>query len=125
MSGLAVVALAIVFHHKLPVAVFDDFLLEGNLGVLQVIWCKTRSHRFFQLCDVLRRVLTEAYENVRSDNPRMHWNQATAGRGEVLPHVGCVAQASVEVVRPLMIRTYQHADRRLPSLFQTCATMAT
>ena len=65
---------------------------------------------------------TELY--LRSLNPRMHWNQAPAGRVEILPHVGSVAQTSVEVVRPLMIRTYQHADRRLPSHFQTSATMA-
>jgi len=36
MGGLAVVTLAVILHDELPIAVLDDFLLEGNLGVLQV-----------------------------------------------------------------------------------------
>ena len=120
----AVVALTIVLHRELPVALLDDRLLERHLGVGEVVGAKARLHDARELVDIGRCLVGEADEQEAADRAQVDRPQAVAAPVEVLAHVLGVDQLAGELVGPLVVGADELADRRGPGLEQAGAAVA-
>ena len=70
MGRLAMVALTIVLHRELPIAVLDEVDLGRDLGVAQIMRGKARLDRRRELADVVGRLLGKADEQEAGDGTR-------------------------------------------------------
>ena len=110
MVPRAVIAFAVVFPDELPVAVFNDRALEGDLGVADLVrrqvpfrlrpegleaWCNGR----------------HAHEDVTADAFAVDGLEPKLGLVDRRVHVAGADQSSREIVRPLMIGTYEALHR--------------
>ncbi len=55
VSGAAMVALPVVFHHQLPISALDQVVLIGNFGVAQIVRVEIRRHGCFHRVKPRRR----------------------------------------------------------------------
>lgn len=104
MVGRAVIALAVVLDHELPVRLFNDRGLVGNLGAIGCVRCEIGRDRRLE-AGQRRRLIAQT----DIDQPRHHLDmdrgQMRAGRIEIGRHLPGVDQPSVQLVDPLMVRT--------------------
>jgi hypothetical protein len=123
MRAGTVVALTIVLHRELPVALLNDRLLERHLGVGEVVGRQAWLHDARELVDVGRRLVGEADEQEAADRAQVDRPQTVAAPVEVLAHMLGVDQLARELVGPLVVRADELADRRRAGLEQAGATV--
>ena len=115
MVARAMIALAVVLHHELPVAPLDDGALMRDLQVRHAVRRGEPPGRL-GLGVEGRRVLPETDEHQPARLAAMHRLEPVLGRVEIRPHVARPQQPPVELVGPLMIRTDQLRRRPLRAL---------
>ena len=113
--GRAVIALAVVLPHELPVALLDDGALVRDLRVGQVVRREIAGRLLGKGVEG-RGVVREADVDEAGDLPAVDRLQAVAGEVEVGAHVPRPQQPAVELVRPLVIGA---DDLRVRSLRRT------
>ena len=86
MANIAVVALAIILHHQLPVGVLDQIILHRNLAAFEVIDRNLRRDVGLDPVNWRRRV-GHADEDQPGDILHRHRRQAVIGLVEIRPHV--------------------------------------
>src|SRR5450432_3354649 len=106
MVGRAVIALAIVLPHELPVGLFDDGRFERHLRLMQLMGQKVRFDMPPNGFEVRRRA-AQAKPDIAAYARAVDGLQAVLRLIELAAHVPRGNQPSVERVRPLMIRTYE------------------
>ena len=99
----AVVALAVVFQHELPVAFLDDATLERELGIGHVERGEIGRHHLAEFCEI-RRLVGDGNEDVAAGALGVRLLQAVFALLEIfLTHRLGADKAAVRVVAPLMI----------------------
>ena len=113
MVGGAVVALARVLHHELPVGLLDQRRLKGDFPQMQLV---RRQHRLELVVEVVERGrrLRQAHVDGAGDGAQRHRAQVVLGRVEVGRHAGRVDQLALQVVGPLMVRAHEAGALRQP-----------
>ena len=107
---VAVVALPVVLHGELPVAVLDQVGLRGDLGAGQLVRGDVRRHHPRDVLDVDGRLGGQADEQQPGDLA-----QVDRAQPEPLPlgggrQLGCVQQAAVGAVGPVVVAAHDVAD---------------
>jgi len=72
MIGIAVVALAIVFHRELPVAGLDQFALIGDLGVAHPMRRDVGRHALGHFIEILGRIFGKTDEQQAFEGFQVH-----------------------------------------------------
>ena len=112
---IAVVALAVVLQHQLPVGLLQHGALHRDLGVLHVVGLHVMGQTGEELVD-RRRVVRQGDEDEAAGGLAVHRLEAVRLHVEVGAHLGAgEQQVALEVVSPLMIGTDQ--IRHLTSVF--------
>ncbi|MCY1303048.1 hypothetical protein D9M70_527370 [compost metagenome] len=113
MRTVAVVALAVVFQHQLPVGLLAQGGLHRDLGVLHVVRLHVVLERTQEVVDG-RRVLGQRDEDVAAGGLHVHRLQAVVLHVEVVAHLGAgEQQAAVQLVGPLVVGADQLGDLAL------------
>ena len=103
VGAVAVVALAVVLDHQLPVGGFADGGLHRHLGVLHVVRLHVVLERRQEVVDG-RRVLRQADEDVAAGGLHLDRLQAVLLHVEVGAHLGAgEQQAAIQLVGPLVV----------------------
>ena len=108
--AVAVVALTVVLHDELPVALLDDVDLVRDLRPPQLVGSQVRLDARRHVVEVGRGLVGEADEHEAADVAhvdRLEPEAAAVERGRLV--LG-VQQASVDVVGPVVVRAHQVAD---------------
>ena len=92
----AVVALAVVLHHELPVAVLDDASGCARPSAVHVVRREERRRGSGERLEV-GGVVGEADEDVAADGPAVHRLQPELGRIEVVGEIPTAGKGPVEV----------------------------
>src|SRR5689334_24164187 len=103
MGSGAVVALAIILYHQLPVSVLDDLRFVSNLRMGDVILSEARRHGLIKVQNVFWRLVAQTNEDMGTDDSSMNRDQAFAFMIKALAHVCRMFQASIKIVAPLMV----------------------
>ena len=111
MAAFAVVALAVVLHHQLPVALLDQVDLRGDLGPVQLVGREVGATPSATPVEVRRRLVGEADEDQSGDDADVHPLQAEALLVEAGRLVAGVQQRAVGGVGPLVVAAHDVADR--------------
>ncbi|MCY1497235.1 hypothetical protein D9M68_311950 [compost metagenome] len=112
MAAVAVVALAVVLEHQLPVAPLHQIGLEGHLAVFQVVRSDEGGNGIAEPREV-RCLVRHADVDVAVHHLAMGRLETVVGRIEIRPHVAGEQQFSVQVERPLVIGADQSGDLAL------------
>ena len=103
MVGRAVIALPVVLHRELPIALLDDVQLVCDLGVPDIIGRKSPSHDFLQPLDIFRRIVGKTDIDQAADRLEVDGLQAPATLVEVLPHMRGITELTRKLVGPLVV----------------------
>ena len=122
--GRTVIALAVVLHGQLPVAVLDNVFLEGDLGVGDVMRRDVVLDRGAHVVKTRGRGFRQAYEQQSGQALDVHRLEAEAAALEVVTHVLVVHQFAAQVVGPLVIGAHQVGDHAAPLRPQPRASMS-
>ncbi len=106
----AVVALAVVLHRQLPVAVLDDVDLLRDARVAQIVRREIGLHLGRHVVDIGGRIVGEADEEKPGDGAQRDRMQTAAARVEAFAHVIGEQQAAIERVGPGVIAADEIAD---------------
>ena len=98
----AVIALAVVLPDQLPIGLFDDGRLEGNLGLMQFMRQKVRLDVFANRLEI-RRLGGETNPDITADTRAVDRPQTMLRFVEFAAHVARRDQAAVERIGPLMV----------------------
>ena len=124
MRAVAVVALTVVLHDELPVALFDEVDLVGDLRVLQVVVGEVRLDDADDFLEVRRRLLGGADEDEPADGAdveRLEPELSAVERRRLGVGEG---EAAVGAVGPLVVGADQVADGPARLLQQARAAVA-
>ena len=102
MAGIAVIALAIVFHHQLPVRRFDQIVLHRDLEAVELVDADLLGNVRLYAVD-RRRIVGKAEEDQAGDVLDRDRAQAVGRLVEFLGHVARGEQLAVERESPLVI----------------------
>ncbi|MNZ62646.1 hypothetical protein D3C78_807740 [compost metagenome] len=120
----AVVALAVVFQHQLPVGLFHQGGLHRHLGVLHVVGFHVVGQGGEEVIDGWR-VLGQADEDVATGGLHVHRLEPVLLHVEVGAHLGTgEQQAPVQLVGPLVVMADQLGDLALVAGAQAGTAMA-
>ncbi|MNM57322.1 hypothetical protein D3C81_685200 [compost metagenome] len=109
MGAVAVVALAVVFEHQLPVALLDQVGLEGDLAVFQGVRGDEGADRRAEAAEV-RRLLRHAHVDVGVNDLHMHRFEVVLRLVEIRTHVAGIDQVAIQLECPLVVRAHQLGD---------------
>ena len=125
VGAVAVLALAVVLHHQLPVALLGQIDLVGDLGLAQLVRRQVRLDEAGHLVEVGRRVLVEADEDQSGDVANMDGPEAETrpveggrlGLGEDQAAVGPIGPLVVgaDDVPDLAARVLEQARAAVPA----------
>ena len=106
VAGRAVIAFALVFDNQLPVCIEVVGFAIGEPGLFEAV-------RLDQPAQIirrreLRRRLREADEDEPGDIANLSLLQTEGVFREIIRHPGIAQQATIKIIRPSMIGTYQH-----------------
>ena len=119
MADIAVIALAVVFHHELPVGRLDQIILHCDLELAHVVEADLRLDIGLHAVD-RRRVIGQAQEDQPADVLQRNGAQAVVRLVEFLRHVACGQQLAIEGKGPLVVGTGD--PRRFASAFTQLRT---
>ena len=117
------IALAIVLHRELPVALHHDIDLLGDLGVGEIMRCQIGLDRRPHIIDVLGRILSEAEEEDARDVSQMRGLEAEAVAFDFRRHMFGEAERAFEVIGPVVILADDFRDRTLFDIHDPRAAM--
>ena len=124
MVGRAVIALAVILHRDLPVAVLDQVNGLDDLGVGQVVGGQIRRHLGGEVCDVAWRIVREADEQKPRHGADVDRLEALAALVEFLAHVVGEDQVPVQIVGPGVVAADEIADDGSGLIHQPGAAVA-
>ena len=124
VAGLAVIALAIVLHHELPVRVLDEVALGCHLGSGDVVAGDIGLDHGGDLVDVLRRCGAEADEDETADHAHLDRAQGEAGHIESGGLDSCGDELPAGGVGPLVVAADDVAHRARQVVEQPGAPVA-
>ena len=110
MVRCAVIALAVIFHRELPIAVLNQIHLPRHLRIAQPMRKQIALHLRRHRLDVLRRIGRQAHEDQPRDGSQRYRPQSAARRIEPIPHVIGKQQRAIQPIRPAMVTANQVAD---------------
>ena len=121
---VAVVALAVVLDHQLPVGLLAHGALHRDLGVLHVVRLHVVSQGREELVDG-RRIVRQADEDEAAGGLAVHRLEVVVGQLEAFTHLGAgEQQAAVQLVGPLVVGAHQFGDLALVADAQARTAMA-
>ena len=123
VGGVAVLALPVVLHHQLPVALLGQVDLVGDLGVAQLVRGQVGLDEAGHLVEVGRRVLVQADEDQAGDVPDVDGLEAETGAVEGGRLGLGEDQVAVGPVGPLVVGADDVADRAARLLEQPRAAV--
>ncbi|MDT4878004.1 hypothetical protein FQZ97_1135680 [compost metagenome] len=112
------VALPVVLHGELPVAVLDQIHLRGHLALVQAVRCQVGRHLRRHLLEVFRGIVGQADEDQARQGAHVHGLEAHFRGVEVGTHVLGVDQLAGQVVGPLVVGADDVAQLTLVALAQ-------
>src|ERR1700722_2426753 len=123
MIGTAVIALPIVLHRELPVALLHEIILVGDLAVANIVRANMRLHRLAHDRKVLRRGIGEANKDETGEAFDMDRFEAELAAVKILSHVLVIDELAAAVIGPLMIRADEPGERAAARIAQARPAM--
>ncbi len=125
MRAVAVVALAIVLDHQLPVGLLDDARFDGDLDIVHAVGLEVVLEGHQEIVD-RRWMLGQADEDEAAGGAHVDRLEAIGAEIEIAAHVAAgEQQPTVELVGPLMVGADQLGELALVLDAQARATVAT
>src|SRR5258708_117468 len=113
MVRLAMVALAVVLHRELPIAVLAEIFLLAYFAITYAMRKDVRFHFAAHLLEVRGRFIGEADKDEPGDVSHVNHLQAEFASVEIIAHMLGMDEVSLQVIGPLVIGTDHIPDTTL------------